>query len=135
MSGPPVTYELVVTLAPSEHNACPSRLQYHAVGEHTLDLDIQNCCPTLLQQLLKKMDPKPTMPQKLHDALDRLVYHRQALFKELNMAYEEGKKKANETLRSLRQISIYVRWVACIFSTVNTWAYEAARPRPFHQRP
>ena len=93
-----MTYELVVTLAPSEHNACPSRLQYHAVGEHTLDLDIPNCCPTLLQQLLKRMDPKPTMPQKLHDALDRLVYHRQALFKELNMAYEEGKKLVNSVL-------------------------------------
>eukprot|EP00439_Symbiodinium_sp_Y106_P000088 s4863_g1.t1 len=103
------------------------RLQYHVVDGHTIDLDIQNCCLTLLQQILAEVDPQPPLPDNLK-LLDRLVNDWAGVLKQLGLHIVEGKEmintvlnggnppptlKNNEIVRDLQRISQYVRWVAC----------------------
>ena len=52
------------------------RLQYDVVGGHTGDLDIQNCCMTLVQQIIAKTCPEPPRPDHLAKILDDVVKNR-----------------------------------------------------------
>ena len=104
------------------------RLQYHVVDGHTVDLDIQNCCLTLLQQIIDKVKPQPPMPTHLVELMDRLVNDRAAVLSQLGLHIVEGKEmintvlnggsppsalKNNEIVHGLQRISQYVRWMAC----------------------
>ncbi|CAE7478378.1 unnamed protein product [Symbiodinium sp. CCMP2592] len=104
------------------------RLQSHVVDGHTVDLDIQNCCLTLLQQIIAKVEPQPPMPDNLVKLLDRLVNDRTAVLNQLGLHIVEGKEmintvlnggspfpalKNNEIVYDLQRLSQYVRWVAC----------------------
>ncbi|OLQ04697.1 hypothetical protein AK812_SmicGene12194 [Symbiodinium microadriaticum] len=104
------------------------RLQHHVVDGHTIDLDIQNCCLTLLQQIISKTAPQPPMPVDLVQLMDRLVKDRAGVLKELSLHTVEGKEmintvlnggspptslRNNEIVQGLQKISLYVRWVAC----------------------
>ena len=104
------------------------RLQYHVVDGHTIDLDIQHCCLTLLQQILAEVDPQPPLPDNLLKLLDRLVNDRAGVLKQLGLHIVEGKEMINavlnggnppptlknyEIVHDLQRISQYVRWVAC----------------------
>ena len=104
------------------------RLQLQVVGGHTIDLDIQNCCLTLLQQILAQTAPQPAMPDDLAQLLDRLVKDRTGVLKQLGLHIVEGKEmintvlnggtpptslKDNELVKGLQKISLYMRWVAC----------------------
>ncbi|CAE7290966.1 hypothetical protein AK812_SmicGene43577 [Symbiodinium microadriaticum] len=104
------------------------RLKYHVVHGRTIDLDIQNCCLTLLQQTLAEIARQPPMPDNLFQLLDRLVKDRTAALKQLALHIVEGKEmnntvlnggnpppalKNNEIVHGLQRISQYVRWVAC----------------------
>ena len=104
------------------------RLQHHVVDGHTIDLDIQNCCLTLLQQIISKTAPQPPTPVDLVQLMDRLVKDRAGVLKELSLHTVEGKEmintvlnggspptslRNNEIVQGLQKISLYVRWVAC----------------------
>ena len=104
------------------------RLQHHVVDGHTIDLDIQNCCLTLLQQIISKTAPQPPMPDDLVQLMDRLVKDRAGVLKQLSLHTVEGKEmintvlnggspptslRNNEIVQGLQKISLYVRWVAC----------------------
>ena len=104
------------------------RLQLHVVDGHTIDLDIQNCCLTLLQQILAQTAPQPAMPDDLAHLMDRLVKDRAGVLKQIGLHIVEGKEmintvlnggnpptslKNNELIQGLQKISLYIRWVAC----------------------
>ena len=74
------------------------RLQHHVVDGHTIDLDIQNCCLTLLQQIISKTAPQPPMPDDLVQLMDRLVKDRAGVLKELSLHTVEGKEMINTVL-------------------------------------
>ncbi|CAE7834976.1 unnamed protein product [Symbiodinium sp. CCMP2592] len=104
------------------------RLQLHVVDGHTIDLDIQNCCLTLLQQILAQTAPQPAMPDDLAQLLDRLAKDRTGVLQQLGLNIVEGKEvintvlnggspptslKGNAVVKGIQKISLYVRWVAC----------------------
>ena len=95
---------------------------------HTIDLDIQNCCLTLLQQIIYKTAPQPPMPDDLVQLMDRFVKDRAGVLKELSLHTVEGKEmintvlnggrpptslRNNEIVQGLQKNSLYVRWMAC----------------------
>ncbi|CAE7201047.1 unnamed protein product [Symbiodinium sp. CCMP2456] len=103
-------------------------LQYHVVGSHTVDLDVQNCCLTLVQQIIAKTCPEPPLPEDLAQILDNVVKNRTEFVKKLGLGISEGKDvintvfnggsppsslKNNELIIGLQKISLYVRWMAC----------------------
>lgn len=108
--------------------AMSRRLQYHAVDGHTVDLDIQNCCLTLLQQIMTKVKPCPPMSDDLVGLLNRLVTDRAGVLQQLGLHIVEGKEiintvlnggnppaslKSHDIVRGLQRMSQYFRWMAC----------------------
>ena len=104
------------------------RLQCHAVDGHKTDLDIQNCCLTIIQQIIRKTMPDPALPQDLEEALDEVTNRRAEILQKLGEQPVEGKEIINTVLnggtppshlrehdliKKLQQISIYIRWMAC----------------------
>ena len=104
------------------------RLQHHVVDGHTIDLDIQNCCLTLLQQIIAQTAPQPPIPDDLAELMGRLVKDRAGVRRQLGLYIVEGKEmintvlnggrpptllKSNEIIQGLQKISLYVRWMAC----------------------
>lgn len=51
---------------------CARRIQTQLYG-HTIDLGVENCCATLVLQLMEKLRPKPSMPEEAAKALKRWV--------------------------------------------------------------
>ncbi|CAE7674583.1 unnamed protein product [Symbiodinium sp. CCMP2592] len=76
------------------------RLQSHVVDGHTVDLDIQNCCLTLLQQIIAKVEPQPSMPDNLVKLLDRLANNRTAVLNQLGLHIVEGNEMIITVLNS-----------------------------------
>ena len=68
------------------------RLQYHVVDGHTIDLDIQYCCLTLLQQILAEVDPQPPLPDNLLKLLDRLVNDRAGVLQAARASHRRGQR-------------------------------------------
>ena len=106
----------------------PRRLQYHALEPHTFDLDIFNCCPTILKMLVERLQPSPPMPADLKDTLRDIAVNRQAFVDGLGMTTAEGKQVINKVLNGgavpenlktnsgmlrLQRLSLYLRWLAC----------------------
>ena len=94
------------------------RLQYDVVGGHTGDLDIQNCCMTLVQQIIAKTCPEPPRPDHLAKILDDVVKNRTEFSASvINTVSNGGSPSSNlknhELIVGLRKISMYVRWMAC----------------------
>ena len=104
------------------------RLQYHIVGSHTVDLDIQNCCLTLVQQIIAKTSPEPPLSEDLATLLDDVVKNRTEFVNKIGLGMSEGKEvintvfnggspppnlKQHELIIGLQKISLYVRWMAC----------------------
>ena len=52
------------------------RLQVHAVGGYTVDLDIHNCCLTLVYQIVQKLSPDPALPEELGVVFDQVANNR-----------------------------------------------------------
>ena len=76
------------------------RLQCHAVDGHTTDLDIQNCCLTIIQQIIRKTMPDPALPQDLGEALDEVTKRRAEFLQKLGEQPVEGKEIRNTVLNS-----------------------------------
>ena len=107
----------------------PRRVQHRTLREHTVDLDIKNCCFVLLRQILNKLQPTPPLPSDLQGLLDSCALQRdEFITKSLNMSVAEGKRILNaiindgaippemEThpeLLKVKRLGIYCRWVAC----------------------
>ena len=104
------------------------RLQVHVVDGHTTDLDISNCCLTLVQQIISKVQPQPPLPDELAQLLDDMVKKRTQFVSELDLHIVEGKEvintvfnggnppdrlKGHPHIRKLQKLSMYVRWMAC----------------------
>jgi hypothetical protein len=113
---------------------------------HTADLDIQNCCASLALQLLQKLKPKPELPQKAMQALERWVADRESVCsEELKLTEPEGKqlvtatlsgaqpseKEPPEILRHFQQVSIYLRWLACTLLQADYGDLEKRSDKPF----
>ncbi|CAE7313385.1 unnamed protein product [Symbiodinium sp. CCMP2456] len=122
------------------------RLQFHVVDGHTIDLDIQNCCLTLLQQILAQTAPQPPMPDDLAQLMDRLVKDRAEVLKQLGLDIVEGKEmintvmnggapptslKDNELVQGLQKISLYIRWVACNLLHADYMSLAEHKQKPF----
>ena len=121
------------------------RLQLHVVDGHTIDLDIQNCCLTLLQQILAQTVPQPAMPDDLAHLMDRLVKDRAGVLKQIGLHIVEGKEmintvlnggnpptslKNNELIQGLQKISLYIRWVACNLLHADYMSLQKLSHRP-----
>ncbi|CAE7220712.1 unnamed protein product [Symbiodinium sp. CCMP2592] len=104
------------------------RLQKYLVDGHTVDLDIHNCCLTLIHQLLQKLSPDPPLADDLAEVLDEVTHRRADFVAKLNVQISEGKDiittvfnggappgklKDNQLIKKLQKIALYVRWVAC----------------------
>ena len=108
--------------------AMSRRLQIPAVGDHTVDLDIQNCCLTLVYQIVQKLRPDPALPEDLGIVFNQVANKRAEFIARLGLQSAEGKEvlntvfnggaapkklRDNETIKQLQRIALYVRWVAC----------------------
>jgi hypothetical protein len=106
----------------------PRRLQFHALESHTIDLDICNCCPTILHTLIKLMQPSPAMPEEIQTTLQSIALDRAAFIRSLGVTTSEGKQLINTVLNGgcipdqfkthsdmlrLHKLSLYLRWFAC----------------------
>ena len=104
------------------------RLQVHAVGGYTVDLDIHNCCLTLVYQIVQKLSPDPALPEELGVVFDQVANNRAEFIASLGLQSAEGKEvintvfnggaapkklRDNETIKQLQRIALYVRWIAC----------------------
>ncbi|OLP88805.1 hypothetical protein AK812_SmicGene29789 [Symbiodinium microadriaticum] len=78
------------------------RLQHHVVDGHTIDLDIQNCCLTLLQQIIAQTAPQPPIPDDLAELMGRLVKDRAGVRRQLGLYIVEGKEMINTVLNGGR---------------------------------
>ncbi|CAE7621147.1 unnamed protein product [Symbiodinium sp. KB8] len=96
---------------------------------HTTDLDIENCCFTLLLQLLDFM--KPELPQwaevratlvQCSQERDRVIREelgcqksegKGILMKVMNGGQPPAQLQKNQFIKKLQQASIFCRWVAC----------------------
>ena len=107
---------------------CSRRMQQF-LFPHTVDLDIQSCCLTILVQLYDKLLPEPPLPDEVLSLLRRCVADRKAVCeKELRVSAVNGKQMINSVLhggplppeikncdagKNLLRLSIYMRWLAC----------------------
>ena len=107
---------------------CSRRMQ-QLLFPHTVDLDIQSCCLTILVQLYDKLLPQPPLPDEVLSFLRRCVADRKAVCeKELRVSPVEGKQIINSVLhggplpadvkkcdsgKNLLRLSVYMRWLAC----------------------
>lgn len=107
---------------------CARRVQMH-LFHHSRDLDIANCCVTIMLQLLDKLKPSPEMPAQVKAVLVEWHQSRQKVCEKLlQVAYAEGKAlvnrvlnggsvppklQNNEWLKRMQQAGIYLRWFAC----------------------
>ena len=104
------------------------RLQVHAVGGHTVDLDISNCCLALVHQIIKRTNPDPSLPEDLLTLFDQIANRRSEFIASVGLEHSEGKDVINtvfnggsppsklkdkEPIKNLQKIALYVRWVAC----------------------
>eukprot|EP00439_Symbiodinium_sp_Y106_P050718 s2860_g6.t1 len=71
------------------------RLQVHVVDGHTVDPDTCNCCLTLVQQILKKLEPKPALPDDLAGLLDDIVNRRAEFVSQLDLHIVADKEAGN----------------------------------------
>ena len=108
--------------------SAPRRVQHRTLSEHTCDLDIANCCLTILQQLIVKMEPTPCLPKDLRSVLDKCVEDRDGFARDcldmspaeakamINVVFNGGAPPAgvqNDYVRKLQSLGIYCRWLAC----------------------
>ena len=107
---------------------CAQRIQYHLLS-HTVDLDIKNCCVTLVLQLLEKLEPSPPMPAEAIGALKQWQQARSTVCANiLKVSVAEGKQVVNAIIsggsppdrlkecafvRQVQRASAYLRWLAC----------------------
>ncbi|CAE7292816.1 unnamed protein product [Symbiodinium sp. CCMP2592] len=104
------------------------RLQVHAVGGHTVDLDIHNCCLTLIYQIVQKLSPDPALPDDLDVVFKQVAEKRSDFITKIGLQHAEGKDVINtvfnggappkklkdcEEIKKLQRIALFVRWVAC----------------------
>eukprot|EP00435_Cladocopium_sp_Y103_P008302 s3962_g2.t1 len=124
---------------------CSRRIQSQLFA-HTVDLDIQNCCASLALQLLQKLKPKPELPKKAMQALERWVADREGVCsEELKLSEPEGKHLVTailsgaapsgteppEILQHFQQASIYLRWLACSLLQADYGELEKRSDKPF----
>lgn len=70
---------------------CARRIQTQ-IFAHTIDLDIENCCATLVLQLIEKLRPQPPMPEEAVQALRQWTSNRASVCREeLKVSEREGK--------------------------------------------
>ena len=74
------------------------RLQVHAVGGHAVDLDIHNCCLTLVYQIVQKLSPDPALPEELGIVFDQVANKRAEFIASLGLQNAEGKEVINTVL-------------------------------------
>ncbi|CAE7544956.1 unnamed protein product [Symbiodinium natans] len=104
------------------------RLQSQVVEGHTVDLDICNCCVSIVHQVIAKLQPTPALPTDLQTFLDDLARSRQTVIRRLGLTTSQGKQlinkmlnggaapdslKDNEDIKKLQRLSLYLRWIAC----------------------
>ena len=126
--------------------AMSRRLQVHVLDAHCVDLDIQNCCLTLVYQILEKIKPTPALPQKLSELLYELAYKREDFFRKINAHHSEGKQLVNtvvnggripdnfkndENVQSLQKLSLYLRWTACNLLHDDYLNLKDVKSKPF----
>ena len=108
--------------------SCAQRLQYH-LFPHTVDLDISNCCLSLVLQLLEKAAPEPSLPDEACAALKQWLESREKVCESfLHVPVPEGKQIVNKVINGgappehlkrcdfiakLQIASAYLRWFAC----------------------
>eukprot|EP00438_Fugacium_kawagutii_P034932 Skav206393 [mRNA] locus=scaffold834:643982:646531:- [translate_table: standard] len=125
---------------------CARRIQTQLFG-HTIDLGIENCCATLVLQIMEKLQPKPPMPEEAAQALRRWVGSRADVCRdELKLTGQEGKKLVTALLsgatprnshaeipfvKDIQRASIYLRWLACSVLAADYDELEKRGDKPF----
>ena len=83
------------------------RLQVHVVDGHTVDPDTCNCCLTLVQQILKKLEPEPALPDDLAGLLDDIVNRRAEFVSQLDLHIVADKEVINLLLTPCSTAAIH----------------------------
>ena len=125
---------------------CARRIQTQ-LFDHTIDLDIENCCATLVLQLLEKLKPNPPMPEEALKALRRWTDNRRLVCREeLQVSDSHGKKLVTAWLsggtpdksfkdipfaRNIQRASIYLRWLACSVLAEDYEELETRSDKPY----
>ena len=107
--------------------AMSRRLQAQVLDGHTYDLDIRNCCFSLLHQIVAKLEPQPPLPDDLDKLLEELAHRRDSVISRLSVSQADGKEilnavmnggtapdnlKDHEDIKRLQKLWLYARWVA-----------------------
>ena len=125
---------------------CARRIQTQ-LFDHTIDLDIENCCATLALQLVDKLKPNPPMPEEAREALRRWTDSRRLVCREeLKVSDSLGKKIVTAWLsggtpdksfkdipfvKSIQRASIYLRWLACSVLAEDYEELEMRSDKPY----
>ena len=125
----------------------PRRVQ-HITLPHTQDLDIHNCCLSILKQLLDKTNPTPALPEELQKVLNTCADERDSFVRNyMKISLPEGKSIINSILSGglppatmhrepailkLQSLSIYCRWLACnlLPQDFDRFSEDTERKRP-----
>eukprot|EP00439_Symbiodinium_sp_Y106_P001877 s4971_g1.t1 len=115
-----------------------SSIKVHAVGGHTVDLDISNCCLALVHQIIKRTNPDPSLPEDLLTLFDQIANRRSEFIASIGLEHSEGKDVINtvfnggsppsklkdkEPIKNLQKIALYVRW-ACQTAIQNKTSFN-----------
>ena len=119
------------------------------LASHTVDLDITNCQFVLMVQWLKRVTPRPALPDDVMSILERCADDRDRIIRDdLRVTRVRGKTILAtvlnggaipdgfgniEVLKQLHAASRYMRWVACSAAPTLWNACEADRSRKFPQ--
>ena len=124
-----------------------SRMHCRVLLPDTVDLDIQNCCFSILKQMLDKVNPK-YFPDVERECLERCADDRAGVCKEMDVPPSEGKvllnsvlngqsvsdsQKGCKFLKTLQRTSRCVRWLAAevVPEVAEHLKEEATRINPY----
>jgi len=126
----------LIAAAPSAQG-CSRRINLHLL-DHTEDLDIENCCFTILHQLVVRLESP--LPAEMLSVLERLALHRgKVCTEELQVNESTGKDilnrilngggipdqlKGNEFAIDVQRLARWLRWMAC---TLLPEVYQSCR--------
>ena len=100
---------------------------------HTIDLDIENCMFTLMDQLVKRIEVSPLIPREIFDTLSQCANNRDDVAKHVlrtslaecksllttvfNGGQWTGHFANHDFTDRVRSLGRYMRWIACSLST------------------
>ena len=124
-----------------------SRVHCRVLLPDTIDLDIQNCCFSILRQMIDKVNPR-FFPDAERECLERCADDRAGVCKQMDVPLAEGKvllnsvlngqsvsdsQKGCKFLKTLQRTSRCVRWLAAevVPEVTDHLKEEATRINPY----